>query len=796
MRKRAAWLGLAAWLVAPNASADRLATARSQPVEELRHVSELRIDAGVARHRVERGFRNRGEQADEVSLDLSLPVGAAANGLAIRVGNEWLDGELMRRERAAELYRELTGFGPHQPKDPALLSWTWASELELRVFPVPAGGESHVAYTLVAPTTYRDGRYFVTYPRVPSEGGLSTSQLRLIDAVAPRIDGRPVDSSALLSLELEKGDKPAWFGAHEPVSGASYVKSDVAIAERGKVTKAKVAVDIQHTYQGDLTLELVAPDGRWHPVVSSRGGGSNDIRETFTVDLGTNTLSEGTWRLVVSDHARLDTGTLKKWSLELAVDGRTVVASAGDTPKFVPDAVSEGDDGMATISMAAPPIHTVAARLGSVPAAPDKAFFRLEIDTAAQLRPTPKALNAVFVIDASRSLRDDVAIQLELVRAFLSHLPDATFEIVLVRRKATRLVGRFAAASELTQVIADAEQRDAFALGNGSSLEAGLAEAGAALRDRRGPRTVVVMTDDLMRPGWRNQHALSALPAGATVHVVLPSAGSRVAHDRRDDEHRRTPIATRGGGVLLHVSDIDGPSKQLDDIALGLVRPIRIDGFRVEGVTLPDGHTMPDRLAEGDGLREMAQLVKAPTRVRLRGKIWARPFDHEVVATLPFSRATAAFVFSHDLHTGLSDGEMFRLAMTAGAVTPVTSYLAIEPGVRPSTIGLEGRGQGFGSGHGRLGRSHRAGVPHVRGGPPPFDAKAAMGTAVSRCVAKHQPADGWAVELKLDTTFEEIVHIEPGVGAMHGCLVEGAWQLELPVDNFEARRDTLSIALP
>ena len=38
---------------------------------------------------------------------------------------------------------------------------------------------------------------------------------------------------------------------------------------------------------------------------------------------------------------------------------------------------------------------------------------------------------------------------------------------------------------------------------------------------------------------------------------------------------------------------------------------------------------------------------------------------------------------------GLSESEMMVLAKHGRAVSPVTSYLAVEPGVRPSTEGIE-----------------------------------------------------------------------------------------------------------
>lgn len=786
--------------ISATASADSFSTARGQAMEEARHQAWLTIDDGVARYRVEREFANAGERADEARLDLSMPVGGAAVGLRIKVGQDWLEGELMRADRAAELYRELTGFGPHAPKDPALLAWRWASDLTLQVFPVPSGGRSNVGYSLVAPTTYRDGRYYVTYPRIPKGDGLAVSAIQIDDLGAPMIDGRPVSPGELhpLVAEDEDGGKPAWMGDHDPSPTATYVKSDIAIAQQDQAVAAAIDVDLQHTYRGDITLELVTPSGTWHPLVASQGGSENDVRERFEVTFDSPVPTEGTWRLVVSDHARLDTGTLKSWSLSMRTpQSRTVAGTAADTPVFVPDAPQSGHDGQATISVEAPPIDTVAARLGSVPAAADKAFFRLEIDTAPQLRPLPEKLSAVFVVDASRSLPSEgLAPQLALIRSFLSHVPDASFEIVATRRRAERVIGRFASAGEVDAVLAAALESGKLELGNGSHLDAALAEAGDALRTRRGPRTIVVMTDALLRPSWQNASALTALKRapGTTVHVVLPTAGSRVAEDRRDDDHALAPIATRGGGILLHVEQIDGRTKPLDAISLGLVRPIRIDGFQLEGVRLPDGASLPDRLEEGDGLREMHMLAKAPTRVRLRGKIWARPFVREVTATLPFSKATAAFVFSHDMHDPLSAEEQFRLAMTAGAVSPQTSYLAIEPGVRPSTIGLEGIGRGFGSGAGGMGRSHRARPPRIRAAAS-FDLRGAIAEQIAACEKAHQPPADWEVDLDLHLTFEEIVDIDAPAEPMAQCLAEAAWTVALPVDEFLHQRDVFHVTL-
>ncbi|NUT91924.1 MAG: S8 family peptidase [Saccharothrix sp.] len=80
-------------------------------------------------------------------------------------------------------------------------------------------------------------------------------------------------------------------------------------------TSTSVKVDINHSYTGDLAIDLVGPSG--NAIVLRKAGGvgsSAGIHETFTV----NTSSEnknGTWKLRVTDVYSYDTGTVDGWSL-------------------------------------------------------------------------------------------------------------------------------------------------------------------------------------------------------------------------------------------------------------------------------------------------------------------------------------------------------------------------------------------------------------------------------------------------------------------------------------------------
>ncbi|GAB2724749.1 S8 family peptidase [Streptomyces bullii] len=77
-----------------------------------------------------------------------------------------------------------------------------------------------------------------------------------------------------------------------------------------------VEVHIVHTYIGDLQVQLVAPDGTAYTLKAYGTGGSADnIDTTYTVNASSE-VANGTWKLRVSDNARLDTGRIDAWALQ------------------------------------------------------------------------------------------------------------------------------------------------------------------------------------------------------------------------------------------------------------------------------------------------------------------------------------------------------------------------------------------------------------------------------------------------------------------------------------------------
>lgn len=161
----------------------------------------------------------------------------------------------------------------------------------------------------------------------------------------------------------------------------------IAVSDTGAVQDVNVRIRLNHTYDGDLTISLVAPDGSVVALSAARGGsgdnfgtGSTDCAGTSTVfdDAAATPIASGTapfagtfrpdgmlsafsgksvngnWRLRVSDGASNDSGFLYCWSLEItraayeccgsvaAVDDTIGIYAPGSGTFFLRNANSSG----------------------------------------------------------------------------------------------------------------------------------------------------------------------------------------------------------------------------------------------------------------------------------------------------------------------------------------------------------------------------------------------------------------------------------------------------------------------
>jgi subtilisin-like proprotein convertase family protein len=115
----------------------------------------------------------------------------------------------------------------------------------------------------------------------------------------------------------------------KPIADNATVYSYITVPDDVCIGDIDVAVNITHTYIGDLIVELTSPAGTVIALHNRTGSGADDIVTTYD-DEGGGTVpaaslsgldgerTAGQWRLRVSDAANTDTGTLNGWSLRIA----------------------------------------------------------------------------------------------------------------------------------------------------------------------------------------------------------------------------------------------------------------------------------------------------------------------------------------------------------------------------------------------------------------------------------------------------------------------------------------------
>ena len=105
-------------------------------------------------------------------------------------------------------------------------------------------------------------------------------------------------------------------GTDVTINDNATVNSPIAVSGRSGngLASTSVAVNIVHTYKGDLKVDLVAPDGSVYVLHNRSGGSTDNINATYTVNLSGEVLN-GTWNLRVNDNASGDTGYINSWSV-------------------------------------------------------------------------------------------------------------------------------------------------------------------------------------------------------------------------------------------------------------------------------------------------------------------------------------------------------------------------------------------------------------------------------------------------------------------------------------------------
>ncbi|MFG3422119.1 S8 family serine peptidase [Micromonospora sp. NPDC048063] len=163
---------------------------------------------------------------------------------------------------------------------------------------VTSGGSSTLTISTSASTA--PGTYTVTVTGTAASGSRSATY-------SLTVTGTGGGCSGTNGTDVAIPDTGVTVSSSIPISGCA----------RNASSASTVAVNIVHTYRGDLVVDLVAPDGSSYRLKNSNiWDGAANINTTYTANLSSEA-ANGTWQLRVRDVYAGDSGYLNTWTLTL-----------------------------------------------------------------------------------------------------------------------------------------------------------------------------------------------------------------------------------------------------------------------------------------------------------------------------------------------------------------------------------------------------------------------------------------------------------------------------------------------
>jgi subtilisin-like proprotein convertase family protein len=129
-----------------------------------------------------------------------------------------------------------------------------------------------------------------------------------------------LEIAASAGAESEASESP---GTNIPDNNPAGIERSLTINDNGSIKELAVAVDITHTFIGDLRVSLVAPSGTSINLHNQSGGGTDNLITTFDTANTTalqvlrGQAAQGAWKLRVADLAGQDIGKLNRWALRI-----------------------------------------------------------------------------------------------------------------------------------------------------------------------------------------------------------------------------------------------------------------------------------------------------------------------------------------------------------------------------------------------------------------------------------------------------------------------------------------------
>ncbi|MEK7467020.1 MAG: VIT domain-containing protein [Planctomycetota bacterium] len=161
---------------------------RNVPLTMGYHKVIVDIRDQIARTDIEESFVNHTSSVLEGVFYFPLPQDASISGFGMWIGNEYVHGEIVEKERAREIYETIL----REKRDPGLLEWTGGNIFKARVYPIGAEKRIRITYTQVLPKVGNTYRY---------NYALQSEMLRLHPLSQLKIEVKIHSAEALASIE-------------------------------------------------------------------------------------------------------------------------------------------------------------------------------------------------------------------------------------------------------------------------------------------------------------------------------------------------------------------------------------------------------------------------------------------------------------------------------------------------------------------------------------------------------------------------------------------------------------------
>jgi hypothetical protein len=171
----------------------------------LRRVAvRVRTQGDMAVTEIEHVFHNPGnasgnDRPREGTFRFPVPDGAMLTGMAMEIDGKLVEGEIVERDRARQVYDEVVD----SMADPALLEWEAGNWFKLRVFPIAADADKKVVIRYTAPLTRGPTGYEYAYDLAIADRSAGGAAPAAIGELTLDVDGKQVArETAVAGLEL------------------------------------------------------------------------------------------------------------------------------------------------------------------------------------------------------------------------------------------------------------------------------------------------------------------------------------------------------------------------------------------------------------------------------------------------------------------------------------------------------------------------------------------------------------------------------------------------------------------